>query len=150
MNTFPLKQRLSGPQLPTHRHRRWGWETLYLSSVRPRLSISLVTSAISSFSLWEQTDRQTEEEEEETTTDIRYLWDVWVTLVEMLQSQWQHNTSHTVFSSNYISLTNTFRQTLTEEMTQKESPKSADVIHSLSQTDSFFLSAGVMWNSRPL
>lgn len=36
-------------------------EILYLSSLTPRFSISLVTSAISSFSLWEQTDRKTEE-----------------------------------------------------------------------------------------
>ena len=40
------------------KHRNGSGETLYLSSVRPRFSISLVTSAISSFSLWEQTEER--------------------------------------------------------------------------------------------
>lgn len=53
----PPKQRLRRVLLPTHKHRNGSWEILYLSSVRPRFSISLVTSAISSFSLWVQTER---------------------------------------------------------------------------------------------
>lgn len=38
------------------RYRNGNWVIPHLSSVRPRFSISLVTSVISSFSLWEQTD----------------------------------------------------------------------------------------------
>lgn len=53
----PPKQRLRRVLLPTHKHTNGSWEILYLSSVRPRFSISLVTSAISSFSLWVQTER---------------------------------------------------------------------------------------------
>lgn len=57
----PPKQRLRRVLLPTHKHRNGSWEILYLSSVRPRFSISLVTSAISSFSLWVQTEREGKE-----------------------------------------------------------------------------------------
>lgn len=62
----------------------------------------------------------------------------------------QHSASHMLVHSSYVSLTNAARQALlTEEMTQKKkkTPKSAAVIHSLS--DRLILSAGVMWNSRP-
>lgn len=70
--------------------------------------------------------------------------------LKMLWSQRQHNALHMLVYSSYISLTDTFRQALlTEEMTQKKTLK-VQPWFTPSQTDSFFLSAGVMWNSRPL
>lgn len=52
------------------KHRNGMWMILYLSSVRPRFSISLVTSAISSFSLWEQTERRSFTTVEQKTNDL--------------------------------------------------------------------------------
>lgn len=50
--------------------------------------------------------------------------------------------------SSYISLTDTFRQALlTEEMTQKKKPKSAAVIHSLS--DRLILPLGRSYVEQP-
>lgn len=99
----------------------------------PRLSISLVTSAISSFSLWEQTDREESDETEsrKKTTDIHsiHVTCVWCltlsrTPLEMLWSHRQPNPLHMVVCSSYISLTNTSRQALLrEEMTQKKTLK---------------------------
>lgn len=62
----------------------------------------------------------------------RYIRVTWLlTSMEMLWSLSQHKASHMVVCSSHISLTNTSRQTLlSKEMTQKKTPKNADVIHS--------------------
>lgn len=139
LNTFPLKQRLSGPELPTHKHRNGCWEILYLSSVRPRFSISLVTSAISSFSLWEQTG--SEEVSDETEGRKQQTWclcDVWPSRDALISPTAQCITLTVALCSSYISPTNTCRQTLfTEEVTQKEKPLKVQTWVALSPAHSF-------------
>lgn len=140
-------------------HRK-GWEILYLSSVTPRFSISLVTSAISSFNLWEQTGRKRHDGKQEKWLRICVADEAFVingisfVMLDPYISHFDVVSTHT--HTRFFCLSQCVMQGCLFQIhlwlpdSPKRRPsKTPKCRHdSLSLTNSFFLSAGVMWNSR--